>query len=276
MQRTLGCRHKVIEREIPVGYGIETVGRRRRRSPAPAPSCPCRWESRCRPSAAEPSGHWLSLARLHRRRRERSRESHFEIGHQVVAQSHRLGGLEMGEAGHDRVGMLASACHQRLLQRFKSVIGLVYRIAHPQPEIGRHLIVATARCVQTAPQPGRSARQGAIPVVMWISSRSQSSGTPFGLVFGGDPHRDRRAIAVRIVCLLRSPAHQAWRHAPLDAAISCRHSTLSKGIEAFISRMTADGPSSNRPPHIAVGAVALAVVPATHACCPRLLFAPAR
>src|SRR3954464_15208425 len=32
--------------------------------------------------------------------------------------------------------------------------------------------------------------------------------------------------------------------------MSCRQSALSKGIEAFISRMIADGPSANRPPHM--------------------------
>ena len=34
--------------------------------------------------------------------------------------------------------------------------------------------------------------------------------------------------------------------------MSCRHSALSKGIEAFISRMIADGPAAKRPPHIAL------------------------
>lgn len=32
--------------------------------------------------------------------------------------------------------------------------------------------------------------------------------------------------------------------------MSCRHKALSNGIDAFISRMIADGPPSNRPPHI--------------------------
>src|SRR5690606_7727114 len=36
----------------------------------------------------------------------------------------------------------------------------------------------------------------------------------------------------------------------LLAAISCRHSALSNGIEALISRMIAPGPSEKRPPHI--------------------------
>lgn len=32
--------------------------------------------------------------------------------------------------------------------------------------------------------------------------------------------------------------------------MSCRHNLLSNGMEAFISRMTDDGPSANLPPHI--------------------------
>src|SRR5690606_39470760 len=45
-------------------------------------------------------------------------------------------------------------------------------------------------------------------------------------------------------------------HAPsmaacaLLAAMSCRHSALSNGMEALISRMIAPGPSAKRPPHI--------------------------
>ena len=35
-----------------------------------------------------------------------------------------------------------------------------------------------------------------------------------------------------------------------DPATSCRHSRLSNGMLAFISRITAAGPSANRPPHI--------------------------
>ena len=34
--------------------------------------------------------------------------------------------------------------------------------------------------------------------------------------------------------------------------MSCRHSRLSKEMEAFIARISAEGPSMNRPPHIAL------------------------
>src|SRR3546814_4228937 len=35
----------------------------------------------------------------------------------------------------------------------------------------------------------------------------------------------------------------------IDPRRSCRHNRLSNGIEALMSRMIADGPSANRPPH---------------------------
>src|ERR1700751_4325329 len=39
-----------------------------------------------------------------------------------------------------------------------------------------------------------------------------------------------------------------------EPATSWRHKRLSNGIEAFISRITAAGPSAKRPPHIALDA----------------------
>src|SRR5690242_8042493 len=46
-----------------------------------------------------------------------------------------------------------------------------------------------------------------------------------------------------------APSIATWA---FDPATSCRHSALSNGIEAFISRITAAGPSAKRPPHIAL------------------------
>ena len=75
-----------------------------------------------------------------------------------MAEGHRLGGLQMGEARHDRVGMLprpgrASACMQRrpAARRARS-----HCVAHPEAEIERHLVVARARGVQA---PGGLADQ---------------------------------------------------------------------------------------------------------------------
>ncbi len=37
---------------------------------------------------------------------------HFDIGHAVMTEGHRLGGLQMGEAGHDGIGMLFGAVEE--------------------------------------------------------------------------------------------------------------------------------------------------------------------
>src|SRR6185369_7461721 len=53
------------------------------------------------------------------------------------------------------------------------------------------------------------------------------------------------------------------------ASMSCRHNRLSKAIEAFISRMSAEGPSANRPPHMALEEWSLRLV---IACLPGLVL----
>ena len=58
--------------------------------------------------------------------------------------------------------------------------------------------------------------------------------------------------------------------------MSCRHKALSNGIEAFISRMIADGPPANRPPHIVLelpvlSSPALKIVALGYAACAVLL-----
>ena len=77
---------------------------------------------------------------------------HLDIGQQVVAERHRLGDLQMREAGHHGIGMRLGLVDQRRLQVAQRCVDAVDRVAHPQPEIGRDLVVARARGVQP---PGR-------------------------------------------------------------------------------------------------------------------------
>ena len=67
-----------------------------------------------------------------------------------MSQSNRLRGLEMGKAGHDAVCVLACPRYQSALQHFQAGIGALQCFADPQTEIGRDLIVAAARGVQTS------------------------------------------------------------------------------------------------------------------------------
>ena len=64
-------------------------------------------------------------------------------------------GLQMGEAGHERAGVLLGLRDERRLQRLEGGgRGPVDRVAHPELEVGRDLVVARARGVQA---PGRLA-----------------------------------------------------------------------------------------------------------------------
>ena len=77
---------------------------------------------------------------------------HLHIGEEVVAEGHRLGGLQMGEAGHHRPGMDECLLGERALVGGRARVEPVDGVAYPQPEIGRDLVVARARRVQP---PGR-------------------------------------------------------------------------------------------------------------------------
>ena len=73
---------------------------------------------------------------------------HLDIGHQMMAEGHRLGDLQMSIAGHHRGGFRLGPVDQRLLQLAHCPIEALDRAAHPQPQIGRDLIVARTRGVQ--------------------------------------------------------------------------------------------------------------------------------
>ena len=77
---------------------------------------------------------------------------HFHIGEQVMAEGHGLGGLQVGEARHHRSGMGQRLLGKRALVGGQARIEPVDGVAHPQPEVGRDLVVARARGVQP---PGR-------------------------------------------------------------------------------------------------------------------------
>jgi hypothetical protein len=97
-------------------------------------------------SAARPSGH--SFIRARASRRGAVAGEHLDIGHHVVAPGHRLRDLQMGEARHDPVGPGLGLREQRPHQRLQPRIAASQLVAHPEPEIRRHLVVARPRGVQ--------------------------------------------------------------------------------------------------------------------------------
>ena len=68
----------------------------------------------------------------------------------MMAEGHRLRGLHMREAGHHSARMCERLFGERTLETAKRNIERIDGVAHPQPEIGRHLVVARARGMQPA------------------------------------------------------------------------------------------------------------------------------
>ena len=62
----------------------------------------------------------------------------------MVSQGHRLRRLQMGEPGHDAIGMLLGSADQRGKQGIDTCNGALRGAAHPHTEIRRHLIVTAA------------------------------------------------------------------------------------------------------------------------------------
>ena len=67
-----------------------------------------------------------------------------------MPEGHRLGRLQMREAGHDVAGVNGRLVDEHGLEVAHLLVEVVDRVAHPEAEIERHLIVARARGVQAA------------------------------------------------------------------------------------------------------------------------------
>ena len=95
-----------------------------------------------------------------------------------MAERHRLRDLQVGEAGHDRLGMLVRRRRPaRAAARGHSSIASSQALRTHSGSRSRPGRCASAPCA-AAPQPGRSARSSRCSTVMWMSSSSTRSGTP--------------------------------------------------------------------------------------------------
>ncbi len=100
---------------------------------------------------------------------------HLDIGEQVMAEGDRLRGLQMGEARHHGRGVFERLLGERALIGGERRVDPVDGVAHPEPEIGRHLVVARARGVQPAGRRRRSARASRLSTFMWMSSSAREN-----------------------------------------------------------------------------------------------------
>ena len=75
---------------------------------------------------------------------------HFDICHAVMAEGYRLGGLEVREARHDRVGVLLGAIEESGDEAGQCRFRPGKLFLHPEAEVERDLVVARTGGVQPA------------------------------------------------------------------------------------------------------------------------------
>ena len=90
----------------------------------------------------------------------------------MMAERHRLGGLQMGESGHYGGAMRQCFFGQRLLIGRDRFVDRVDGGPNPEPEIGCHLVVARARGVQPPGRRPDQFRQPALDIHMDVFERS--------------------------------------------------------------------------------------------------------
>ena len=128
-------------------------------------------------SAPEPSGDFVEpLARIGKAAAVARR--HLDIGQQMMAEGHRLRGLQMGKAGHHRAGMLERLVGERALVGRERGIDRVDCVAHPEAEIGRHLIIARARGMQPSGRRADHVGQPALDIHMNVFERALELNLP--------------------------------------------------------------------------------------------------
>eukprot|EP01035_Chromulina_nebulosa_P034683 gene34683-biopygen22585 len=131
---------EIFDREVAVRHAVERIARRpveaERRGRRIAIDRETRpgQRGRAQRAAIEPRARIGKAPAVAR--------DHLMIGHQMMAERHRLRALQMRESRHHAVGMFFGARQQRILERDERRRDLVDGVAHPQFEVGRDLVVA--------------------------------------------------------------------------------------------------------------------------------------
>ena len=89
-----------------------------------------------------------------------------------MTERHRLRALQMREAWHHGRSVLQRLLRQRLLVVAEQAVDVVDPVTHPQPEVGRDLVIARARGVQPAGRRADQHGQPALDVHMNVLERA--------------------------------------------------------------------------------------------------------
>jgi hypothetical protein len=137
-----------LQHEVAIRHGIERIGSR----PIESQRFRCHRAVDRKRGAGERAGSERRLvepaARVSKPTAVARR--HLHIREEMVAESDRLSGLQMGQPRHDGRRMGQRLAGERALIGGELLIDTVDRVADPEPEIGCHLVIARTRGVKPA------------------------------------------------------------------------------------------------------------------------------
>ena len=96
---------------------------------------------------------------------------HLMPGQQVMAEGHRLGGLQMGEAGHQGVGVLLRQVEQCAAQLADECQQAVDFVAQVEPDVGSDLVVTRPTGVQLLANIADQLNQSSLDIHVHIFER---------------------------------------------------------------------------------------------------------
>ncbi len=164
-----------------------------------------------------------------------------------MGEGHRLGHLHVGEARQNGVGVLFGLGVKRPLQFLKPAFCALDGAAHPQAEVGHHLVVARARGVQPSGGGADQFGQPRLDVEMDVLQLALEDEFARRDLLFDRVQTGQDLLAVILGDDAFGGQHAAMRPRPRKVLAARR---LSKPIEGVISLMMSAGPDANRPPHI--------------------------
>ena len=98
-----------------------------------------------------------------------------------MAKGHRLGGLQMRETGHDGGVMPLGLFDKRGLQVAQLTVDGVNRAAHPQAEVGGHLVVSRPPGVQPPGGVANFFAQAGLDIHVNVFQSAREDETPLAI-----------------------------------------------------------------------------------------------
>ncbi len=131
---------QIVEREVAVGDGVDRVGRRPVEAELGRGHRPVDREAGARQCGGTQRAFVQPSARVGKARAVAP--EHLDIGQEMVTERDRLRRLQVRETRHHRGGMLPCQPEQHSLQLHQQRVGAIHRVADPQLEVRRDLVVA--------------------------------------------------------------------------------------------------------------------------------------